>query len=65
MENFSNYIKHTVAEMKHVTWPTQNQAFLYTALVILVSVSVALFISLSDYVFEFLLKLIMDSVSLY
>lgn len=61
MENFNNYIKHTIAEMKHVTWPTQNQAIFYTVLVIAISVAVALFISLSDYVFEFLLKTIIES----
>jgi len=61
MENFSNYIRHTVAEMKHVTWPTQNQAILYTVLVIAISVLVALFLSVSDYIFEFLLKMIIES----
>ncbi len=47
-----NYFKDTIAEMKQVTWPTQKQAFVYTALVILISVVVALFLSAFDYIFS-------------
>ncbi len=52
MSNFSNYIKDTAAEMKQVTWPTQKQAFLYTLLVLAISVFVSLFLGAFDYIFN-------------
>jgi preprotein translocase subunit SecE len=52
MSNLTNYIKDTIAEMKQVTWPTQKQAFVYTLLVILISVVVALFLGAFDYLFS-------------
>ena len=51
MENFSHYLRDTVAELKQVKWPTQNQAMVYTGLVIAVCVVVALFVSAWDFVF--------------
>ncbi len=51
MSNLTNYFKATIAEMKQVTWPTQKQAFLYTILVILISVIVSLFLGAFDYIF--------------
>lgn len=52
MSNFGNYLRDTAAEMKQVTWPTQKQAFLYTVLVIVISVIVSLFLGLFDYLFQ-------------
>ncbi len=37
--------------MRHVSWPTRTQALTYTALVVGVSVLVALFLGLFDYLF--------------
>jgi len=37
--------------MKQVSWPTQRQAFLYTILVIVISVFVSLFLGAFDFVF--------------
>ena len=51
MSNLSNYFKNTIAEMKQVSWPTQKQAFLYTFLVIAISVIVSLFLGAFDYIF--------------
>ncbi|MES2471156.1 MAG: preprotein translocase subunit SecE [Patescibacteria group bacterium] len=56
--NFINYIKESRAEMIHVKWPTKSQAFGYSVLVVIVSVGVAAFLGLFDYVFSTLLKLI-------
>lgn len=61
MENFSNYIKATIAEMKHVKWPTQHQAMIYTALVIGITVFVAIFVSIADFVFTTGVKFITDT----
>jgi len=51
MSNLSNYFRATAAEMKQVSWPTQRQAFLYTILVIVISVFVSLFLGAFDFVF--------------
>ncbi len=58
MSRLGNYFRDTAAEMKHVSWPTQTQAFVYTVLVIAVSGIVALFLGAFDYIFTNLLDLI-------
>jgi preprotein translocase SecE subunit len=52
MDTFIQYLKDTFAEMKHVSWPTQHQAIVYTALVIGVSALVAVFVSVLDFSFS-------------
>jgi len=52
----ADYIKETKVELKHVTWPTRKQAIMYTVLVILVSVVVALLLGLFDYIFSLGIK---------
>jgi preprotein translocase subunit SecE len=51
MSNLGNYLRDTMAELKQVSWPTQKQAFLYTVLVIVISVFVSLFLGAFDFVF--------------
>lgn len=51
MQRLINYLKDTRAELKHVSWPTQRQAVIYTALIIAVSVVVALTLGLFDFLF--------------
>ncbi len=58
MERLGKYFRDTANEMKHVSWPTRNQALIYTALVIGVSVVVALILSGFDYVFTNMLDLL-------
>jgi len=58
MSRIGNYVRDTAAEMKHVKWPTQTQAFAYTALVIGISAVVALFIGGVDYVFTQVLDIV-------
>jgi preprotein translocase SecE subunit len=52
MNQFINYLKDTVAELKHVSWPTQTQSIVYTALVIGVSIGVSLYVGIFDFVFS-------------
>lgn len=52
MSNLSNYFKATVAEMKQVSWPSRQQALVYTFLVIVLSVFVAIFLGLFDFLFS-------------
>jgi preprotein translocase subunit SecE len=51
MDSLTRYFKATAAELKQVSWPTQSQALLYTALVIGISLAVALFVAAFDFVF--------------
>jgi preprotein translocase SecE subunit len=52
MSNFINYLKDTVAELKHVSWPTNKQSVVYTVLVIVISALVALYVGAFDFVFS-------------
>ena len=58
MSRLGNYVRDTAAEMKHVTWPTQTQAFVYTALVIGISAVVAVYLGAVDYLFTQLLNIV-------
>lgn len=54
----TNYFKETRTELKHVNWPTRSQTMVYTGVVIIFSLGVALVLSFFDLIFNFLLKLI-------
>ena len=58
MSNFGQYLKDTKTEMKHVSWPTQRQAIIYSVLVIAISALVSLFVGAADYLFTGLLNFI-------
>lgn len=49
---FINYLRDTKAELRHVTWPTRQQAFGYTMIVLAVSVGTGLFLGLLDFLFK-------------
>lgn len=51
MSQFTQYLKDTRAELRHVAWPTQAQTIVYTVLVALISVGIALYLGLFDYIF--------------
>jgi preprotein translocase SecE subunit len=55
MTRLTNYLRDTIAEMKHVSWPTQSQAIIYTLLVVAIATVVALLLSGFDYLFTNLL----------
>ena len=58
MNSLIQYLKDTRAEFTHVTWPTQRQAIVYTALVVAISVFVSLFLGLFDFLFSKAINLI-------
>lgn len=58
MNRFAQYVRATLAELKHVSWPTQSQTVIYTSLVIAISLLVALFVSFFDLIFVRALGLI-------
>ncbi len=51
MNSFVQYLKDTRAELNHVAWPTRTQTFVFTALVISLSILVSLYLGLFDYLF--------------
>lgn len=57
MNKLANYIKASVEEMKKVNWPTKNETYNYTILVIGISLAVAAFLGLLDYIFNWALEL--------
>lgn len=46
-----NYLRETKGELRHVTWPTRQQAINYTIIVLLISIGTGLFLGLLDYLF--------------
>ena len=56
MNTFIEYLKEVKAELKNVTWPTKNQTIYATVAVLAVSVLVAYYLGLLDYLFSLALK---------
>lgn len=52
----AEYVKETKMELKHVSWPTRKQAIAYTLVVVVISVFVAFYLGLFDYIFATLLS---------
>jgi len=53
----TSYIRETRGELKHVSWPTRKQAVAFTVVVIIISLGVAGYLGLFDYLFTKLLEL--------
>ena len=51
MAGIGQYLKETRGELRHVAWPTHLQTIVYTVLVALISVGVALYLGLFDFLF--------------
>lgn len=52
VDSVKNYFIGSYAEMKKVTWPTKQQTINYSLMVIGLSLGMALFFALLDYVFS-------------
>ena len=52
----TSYFKEVRAEMKHVSWPSRRQAAIYTAVVIGVSLGVAIYLGVLDYLFAIVIQ---------
>ena len=57
MSKLTEYLAETKAELKHVTWPTKNQAVLFTVIVVVFSIATAFFLGAFDFLFTIGLKL--------
>lgn len=62
MSNLSKYLRDTAAELRQVSWPTQQQAILYTVLVIVISVFVSFFLGGFDFLFTRAVEFIVERI---
>jgi preprotein translocase subunit SecE len=49
------YVRETRGELKHVAWPTRQQAIAFTIIVIVISLGLAIYLGLFDFIFSWLL----------
>jgi len=52
MNKLKNYLQESLTEMKKVTWPSKKETYNYTVLVIAISIGVAIFLVILDYIFS-------------
>ncbi|MBP9732264.1 MAG: preprotein translocase subunit SecE [Candidatus Magasanikbacteria bacterium] len=50
------YVKESIAELKKVSWPTKRQTMMYTIIVLVMSVGMAILFSVLDQIFNLGLK---------
>ena len=58
MKSVSNYFRESYAEMRKVTWPSKKQTINYSLVVIGMSVGIAIFFAVIDYIFNLILTTI-------
>ena len=51
MKSLLSYLRNVRGELTHVVWPDKKQAVIHTALIIVISALVALYIAALDYIF--------------
>ncbi|OGN13848.1 MAG: preprotein translocase subunit SecE [Candidatus Yanofskybacteria bacterium RIFCSPHIGHO2_02_FULL_43_22] len=56
MEKLTQFLKEVRHELSKVIWPTKNQVIQYTIVVVAISLAVAIFLGLLDFIFEWLLN---------
>lgn len=52
MSKLTEYLQDTKTELKHVVWPSRNQVFFYTLVVLVLSALVAYYLGFFDFVFS-------------
>ena len=52
MSKITEYFKEIKGELKHVVWPSRNQTIFYTLIVIALSILVAYFLGIFDFIFS-------------
>jgi preprotein translocase subunit SecE len=53
MSKIIRYLQESLEEMKKVTWPSKKETYHYTLLVIGISLGVAAFLGILDYIFNY------------
>ncbi|MEK7558399.1 MAG: preprotein translocase subunit SecE [Patescibacteria group bacterium] len=54
--SFIDYLRETKGELKHVSWPTNRQTIVFTIIVVIISIVIAYFLGLFDYIFKIALE---------
>jgi len=54
----SNYFRNSVIELKKVNWPTKKQTISHTLLVVGISLGMALFLGIVDFILTKVLQLV-------
>jgi preprotein translocase SecE subunit len=62
MGGLIQYFKDTRAELHHVAWPTQAQTIIYTLLVAVLSVGIAFYLGLFDFLFTTALSKVVNNL---
>ncbi len=52
MSKITEYFAETKTELKHVIWPKRSQTIFYTAIVVVLSVLIAYFLGIFDFIFS-------------
>jgi preprotein translocase subunit SecE len=60
MSKITEYLKETKTELKHVIWPSRSQTMYYTLIVIVLSVLIAYYLGLFDFLFAQVLQKIIN-----
>ncbi|MBU4369718.1 preprotein translocase subunit SecE [Patescibacteria group bacterium] len=58
LNKLTNYIKNSIIELKKVSWPTKQEAIRHTLLVIAISLVVAAFLGIVDFILTKALQLV-------
>ena len=56
MQRIKRFFKESWIELKHVNWPTRQEAIRLTSIVIGMSIGLAVFLGVFDYLFTTILK---------
>ncbi len=51
-----NYLAQVRAELRHVVWPSRETTVIFTIVVIVISLVVAVYLGLLDYLFSLVIK---------
>ncbi|MEK7140233.1 MAG: preprotein translocase subunit SecE [Patescibacteria group bacterium] len=52
MSKIIEYLKETKTELKHVIWPSRSQTLFYTLIVVVLSILIAYFLGVFDFIFS-------------
>ncbi len=58
MGKVAAYFREALFELKKVTWPTRKQTTLFSIIVIVLTIVVAIFFGILDYIFNWMLGII-------
>lgn len=56
MQAILTFLREAKVELLRVNWPSRQEIFRYTVLVVIISISVAVFLGALDFLFSFLVE---------